>query len=162
MVTHVTSTLIVSTPSDREIVTVREFEAPRERIFQAFLDRDSLPRWWGPRTYETIVDVLDARPSGSWRFRNRDSDGNEYAFRGEFREIVSPERIVQTFQFEPVPEQACVDTVLFEEIAPGRTRLTTTSLFATPEDRDSMLETGMEQGAAETYDRLAELLLAIP
>jgi uncharacterized protein YndB with AHSA1/START domain len=147
----------VTLPSDREILITREFDAPRDLVFKAMSDPALIPQWWGPRKYETIVDKMDVRQGGSWRFINRLPDGTEFAFRGEYREIVPPERIVQTFEFEPMPGHISVETATFTE-RDGRTLLTARSVFASKEDRDGMIESGMETGLAETHDRFAELL----
>ena len=111
----------------------------------------------GVRSLTTIVDKMDVRPGGLWRFVQRGPDGNEYAFKGEYREIVPPERLVYTFEFEGMPGHVILETVTFEE-HDGKTKLTDRSLFQSGEDRDGMLSSGMEQGAAETMDRLAVLL----
>ena len=100
---------------------------------------------------------MDFRPGGAWRFVERSADGEEHAFRGEFREIVRPERIVWTFEYEDMPGHVSVDTMTFVE-QDGRTVLTARSLFDSAEDRDGMLQSGMEDGANETYDRLTEYL----
>ena len=100
---------------------------------------------------------MDFRPGGRWRFVLRDMDGNEFGFRGEYREIVPPERIVWTFEFDGMPGHVSVETLVFEE-HDGKTTLTGTSVFDSKEDRDGMLQSGMEEGAAETWDRLAEYL----
>jgi len=100
---------------------------------------------------------MDFRPGGAYRFVQRGPDGEEHGFRGEFREIVRPERIVWTFEYEGMPGNVSVDTLTLEE-EDGRTTITATSVFDSVEQRDGMLESGMETGAAETYDRLAELL----
>lgn len=151
------STLTVTTPSDLEISMSRTFGAPRELVFKAFTDPELIPRWWGQRATTTIVDKLDVRPGGEWRFIQRQDDGTEYGFRGEFIEIVPPERLVQTFEFEPMPGHIVTDTATFEE-HDGKTTVTTMSRFNSKEDRDGMLQSGMESGAAESYDQLAELL----
>src|SRR3954449_2472093 len=96
-------TLKVMTPSDREIVMTRAFDAPRALVFRAFTEPALIERWWGPRQYTTVVDKLELRVGGSWRFLNRGADGAEHAFHGEFREIVPPERIVWTFEYEGMP-----------------------------------------------------------
>src|SRR5690606_13620909 len=101
---------------------------------------------WGQRRSTTIVDKLDARPGGAWRFVERDGEGNEYGFHGEFREIVPPERITWTFEFEGMPGHVVTDTITFEDQG-GKTLVKTTSLFASVEDRDGMLSSGMESGA---------------
>jgi uncharacterized protein YndB with AHSA1/START domain len=100
---------------------------------------------------------MDFRPGGAWRFVQRTADGQEYGFRGVYREIVPPERIVQTFEFDRMPGHISVETLTFEE-RDGQTTLTSTSVFQSMEDRDGMLQSGMEAGAAETLDRLAEYL----
>jgi uncharacterized protein YndB with AHSA1/START domain len=146
-----------ATPSDREFTMTRVFDAPRELVFAAHIDPQHVPNWWGQRNSTTIVDVLDVRPGGAWRFVQRDPEGNEYAFRGEFREVVPPERLVYTFEFEGMPGHIVVDTITFEE-HDGKTTISSTSLFQSVEDRDGMLESGMESGATESWDRLAELL----
>jgi uncharacterized protein YndB with AHSA1/START domain len=150
--------LTVTTPSDREIHTERVFDAPRDRVFAAYTDPELISEWWGPRGTTTIVAEMDVRTGGRWRFVSRDSDGNEFAFRGAYREVTPPERIVQTFEFEPMAGHVSVDTATFEDLGDGRTRIKTVSIFHTTEERDGMLESGMEKGMGETYDRLEELL----
>ena len=148
----------VTKPSDRELEMTRTLDAPRELIFKTMLDPDLIPRWWGPRRYSTVVDKMDVRVGGKWRFANRAADGTEYWFNGEYREIVPPERVVQTFEFEPMAGHISVDTLTLEDIGGGRTRVRVRSVFASKEDRDAVLQTDMESGANETYDRLAEIL----
>ena len=154
------NTLKVTTPSDLEIRMVREFDAPRELVFNAFLDPDLIPRWWGPRNTTTVVDKLEARPGGKWRFINTGTDGTDHAFNGEFREITPHSRLVQTFEYEPWAGQISVETATFEE-KDGKTIVDSISTFDTKEARDGMLNSGMESGAAETYDRLEELLVTL-
>lgn len=145
-------------PSDREILMTRVFDAPRELVFRAYTDPELIPQWWGLRSSTTIVDKLDLKPGGLWRFVQRDPTGNEYAFNGEYREIVAPERLVNTFEFEGMPGHILVDTAIFEALPDGKTKVSVTSRFDSVEDRDGMLQSGMEGGAVETWDRLAELL----
>jgi uncharacterized protein YndB with AHSA1/START domain len=152
-----TNTLTVTTPAERQILSVREFDAPRDLVFATFLDPKLIPEWWGPRGTTTVVDYMDVRDGGYWRFVVRNSDGTETAFRGAFREIVAPERVVQTFEWEPMAGHVSVDTSVFEDLG-GRTRVTTTTLFHTDEERDGMLASGMEGGMRETYERLDEVL----
>lgn len=151
------SALTLTLPSDREIEVTRVFDAPRDFVFKAHTDPDAIPRWWGPRRHTTVVDKMDLRRGGAWRFVSRDADGNEYAFHGEYREIVPPERIVQTFEFEGMPGHVSVETLTFVE-HDGRTTLTVRSVFDSVEDRDGTLQSGMEEGLAETWERLAEYL----
>lgn len=151
------ATTVITTPADREIVSERVFDAPRERVFAAFTDPELIPEWWGPRSLTTTVDQMDVRRGGAWRFVCRDSNGEETGFRGTYREVTPPERIVQTFEWEGMPGHVIVETVTFEDLG-GRTNVTNTSLFHTTEERDGMLASGMESGLSESHDRLDELL----
>ncbi|TMC75206.1 MAG: ATPase [Chloroflexi bacterium] len=147
----------VTLPSDREILITREFDAPRDVVFKAMIDPALISRWWGPRGHTTRVDKMEVRPGGAWRYISGTSAADETAFRGEYREIKTPERIVQTFEWEPMAGHISVDTATLIE-RDGRTLLTVRSLFASKEDRDGMVQSGMEKGLAETHDRFAELL----
>jgi uncharacterized protein YndB with AHSA1/START domain len=141
---------------DREIVITREFDAPRDLVFKVMFDPKLVPNWWGPRKYRTEVDTLDFRPGGKWRFLNIGAEGT-HGFRGEFREIVPPKKVVWTFEWEGLPGHISVETMELEDIG-GRTKLTATAVYANTEDRDGMFASGMETGARETYDRLDEVL----
>ncbi|MBA3552883.1 MAG: SRPBCC family protein [Actinobacteria bacterium] len=149
--------LTVTTPSDREIVMTRVFDAPRDLVFEAHSSCEHMSNWWGPRKYEFSSCEMDFRPGGTWRIVHRGPEGEIPAFRGEFREIVRPERLVWTFEWEGMPGHISVETVTFEE-HDGKTTITGTSVFDSAEDRDGMLQSGMEEGAAKTYDRLDEYL----
>jgi uncharacterized protein YndB with AHSA1/START domain len=151
-----TARAIVTTPTDREIYIERIFDAPRERVFALWTDPDLIPEWWGPRGTTTVVDRADVRPGGSWRFVVT-SQGVEQGFRGTYREIVAPERIVQTFEWEGMPGHVSVETAVFEDLG-ERTKVIATSLFHTTEERDGMLGSGMESGMNDTYARFDELL----
>jgi uncharacterized protein YndB with AHSA1/START domain len=149
-------TLTVTTPSDLEIVMTRTFDAPRDLVFEAHTSCEHLSNWWGPRRYEIADCELDFRPGGAWRVVHR-APGEEHVFSGEFREIVRPERIVWTFEWGGAPGHGSEDTLTLED-QDGKTLMTATSVFATVEDRDGMLGSGASEGAAETWDRLAEYL----
>jgi len=156
-VTPSTTTATVTTPTDREIHIERIFNAPRDRVFAVYTDPALVPEWYGPRGTTAIVDQMDVRPGGSWRFVFREEDGSEMGFRGTYREVTPPERIVQTFEWEGMPGHVSVETAVFEDLG-DRTKVTTTSVFHTTEERDGMLNSGMEGGMNETYQRLDELL----
>jgi uncharacterized protein YndB with AHSA1/START domain len=151
---------IVTTPTDREIHIERVFEAPRDQVFALYTDPKLIPEWWGPRDTTTTVDQMDVRPGGSWRFVIQEADGSESGFRGTFREIAPPERIVQTFEWEGMPGYVSVETATFEDLG-GRTRLKAVTLFHTTEERDGMLASGMERGMNETFSRFDELLARV-
>jgi len=150
-------------PGTQEILITREFDAPRELVFKACTDPQLVAQWWGPRRYSTYVDKMDVRPGGQWRFINRDAEGNEYAFHGVYHEILAPERVIDTFEFEGLPETGHVtlETMRLEALPGGRTRLTTQSVYQSIIDRDATLQSGMEEGLNETYERLAEVLQAM-
>lgn len=146
-------------PSDREIEMSRVFNAPRALVWTAYTDPRHVPNWWGTGNPETtIVDEMDVRPGGRWRWLVQE-DGAEYGFRGEYVEVVPPERLVYTFDFEP-PSAPMTYTLTFEEID-GKTRLTARTLFASKEARDGTLEYGMEAGANMAWDKLEELLATL-
>jgi uncharacterized protein YndB with AHSA1/START domain len=147
--------LEVTTPSDTVIQMTRVFDAPRDLVFEAHTSAEHMSKWWGPRKYEVVSAEYDFRPGGKWRIEHRGPEGDEHGFRGEFREIVRPERIVWTFEYEGAPGQIAVETMTLEE-HDGKTTLTVRSDAGSKEARDAVLESGMESGAAETYDRLEE------
>ena len=149
--------LNVTLPSDTEIVMSRAFDAPRELVFRAMWDPQLIPQWWGPRKYETIVDHMDFRVGGAWKFLNKSKNGEVFTFFGEYREIVPSEKVVQTFGFEGMPGEPGLVTYVFTE-RDGRCLVTERSIFNSKEQRDGILQSGMEEGARETYDRFAELL----
>jgi uncharacterized protein YndB with AHSA1/START domain len=151
----------LTTPSDTEIRMTYEFDAPRDLVFKVMTDPKQIPHFWGPRDQKTTVDTMDVRVGGRWRFIHEGPGGETAAFRGEFKEIVPPEKLVQTFEFEGFPGKISTDTTVLEDIGGGRTRLTATSRFANKEDRDGMLQSGMESGARELYERLGEVLATL-
>lgn len=120
-------TTTVSTPTDREVISERIFAASPERVYAAVTDPELVRRWWGPREMETIVDEMDVRPGGHWRFVHRQPDGSETGFSGTYREIVPPERIVGTFEWEGMPGHVLVETTTLEDLGDERTKLITVS-----------------------------------
>jgi len=149
--------MTVTVISDLEIQLTRVFNAPRELVFEAHSTCEHVRHWWGTRGHTMVTCEMDFRTGGRWRFVLRKANGNEYAFRGEFREIVAPERIVQTFEYEGDPGIVSVETLVFTE-EQGRTTLIATETVSSIQARDAMLQGGMEQGAAESYDRLETYL----
>jgi len=148
----------ITEPSEREIKIERVFDAPRERVFAAHTDPELIPQWWGPRGTETVVEEMDATTGGDWRFTSIGQDGRRIVFRGVYREVTPIERIAQTFEWDGMPGYVSAETAVFEDLGDGRTKITSTSIFYTREERDGMLESGMEGGLNETYWRLDELL----
>ena len=149
----------VTTPSDREITITRLFDAPRHLVFEAMTKPEHVRNWWGilDDRYSVTECTIDLRVGGSWRFVGRGPDGQAPAFYGVYREINSPERLVYTEIFEPLPDvESVVTQILTEER--GKTRITITSLYPSLEVRDMVLKTGMEHGAALSYDRLEDVV----
>ena len=150
-------TFKTTTPSDREITLTRLFDAPRRLVFEAMTKPEHVRRWWGilDERYSLVVCDIDLRPGGAWRWVGRGPQG-EFAFHGVYREIAAPERLVFTEIFDPFPDaESVVTTILTEEN--GKTRLTVTSLYPSIDVRDMVIKTGMERGAAISYDRLEEV-----
>ena len=145
----------VTAEGDREIITERVFDAPRERVFQAYVDPELIPQWWGGAG-TTVVDKMDVRVGGDWRYVTDHPEYGQSAFRGTYREIDPPSKLEQTFEWEGMPGHICVETATFEDLG-GRTKVTTRSLFHTTEERDGMLAS-MEGGPDESYEQLDELL----
>ncbi len=143
---------------DRELLISRVFDAPRKRVFQAHVDPKSLEAWWGPRGYATKVHTWDVRPGGAWRIVQHDLEGREHAFRGRFHEVVPPERLSWSFEYEGTPGHVLTQTMRFEELRGGRTQLRIHVVYANPEDRDAMLASGMEWGMRQGHERLDEYL----
>ena len=149
------ASLSVTLPSDREIVLSRQFAAPRELVFEAMSQPQHLAHWYDPYGNSLALCEIDLRPGGAWRIVHRDPEGHEFGFRGQVREIVPPECMVRTFEFEGLPGHVSVETLVLTDLGDGRTQMTVTARFDSVEDRDGMLQSGMEDGAAASYDRLA-------
>ena len=146
----------MTTPTDREIVLTRTFDAPRRLVFDAFTKPLLLKRWFGPRGWSLVVCEVDLRVGSGFRFVLRGPDGRDMGMSGVYREIEPPERSVHTESFDDYPGESVVTAVWVEE--GDKTTLTATVLYASQEVRDAVIKSGMEHGAAESYDRLAEML----
>lgn len=148
---------LIAEPGTHLIVLVRTFDAPRGLVFKALTDPDLVPKWWGPYSLTTTVDKMEAKAGGLWRYVQRDDHGSEFAFHGVYHEITAPERVVQTFEFEGMPGHVLLEILTLDE-QDGKTTITDTSIFQSVEDRDGMLNAGMEGGATESWERFEELL----
>jgi uncharacterized protein YndB with AHSA1/START domain len=142
----------------RAFTMSRVFDAPRVLVWKVCTDPDAVPKWWGPRNLTTIVDKMEVKVGGVWRYIQKDAEGNEYAFNGVYKEVQPPERLTYTFEFEPMAGHISTDTLSFQELPDGKTMITARTTFDTLEDLEGMLQSGMEAGAVETWDRLEELL----
>lgn len=159
-----TGSLTVTTPTDREIVMTRVFDAPRHLVFEAMTKPEYVQRWLlGPPGWSMTVCDIDLKVGGAYRYVWRNVDGSEMAMRGVYREIVPPERIVHTERFEFGCEaqagEALAMAVLTEQ--EGKTTLTSTVLAPSKEARDAVIASGMEHGVAASYNRLADVLASM-
>lgn len=149
----------IEAPSDVPLIRiVREFDAPVARVFRAHVDPALVVQWLGPRRLTMRVESYDARRGGHYRYVHSGESREEHWFYGSFHEVVTDERIVQTFTYEGWPEGVALETLRFEDLGEGRTRLSAESLCASFESRDSMVASGMEEGIVEGYERLDDLL----
>jgi uncharacterized protein YndB with AHSA1/START domain len=152
-------TTITAEPGKQELFITREFDAPRQLVYKAHIDPDLYVQWLGPHGYEMVLETFEPHSGGRYRYIHKDKDGNEYGFHGIFHEM-SEDLMIQTFEFEGLPERGHVvlDTMRLEELPGGRTRVTIQSVYQSVEDRDGMIEYGMEQGVNEGYERLDDVL----
>jgi uncharacterized protein YndB with AHSA1/START domain len=153
----------IDAPAGEPFIDVsREFDAPRDLVFQAYTDPALLVQWMGPRKYEMVIDTWEPRAGGSWRFVHRDGE-HEWGFHGVFHGDQTADRMTQTFEFEGAPGHVSLESLTLEE-RDGRTTARTHSVFQSVAARDAMIQSGMEEGMNDGYDRLDELLarLATP
>ena len=150
---------VVAEPGKHEIILTRDFDAPRELVFKAFTDPKLVPAWWGDNSSTTVVDKMEVKQGGIWRYVSN-SNGNEYAFSGVYHQVSAPERLVYTFEFEGMPGHIVLETITLEE-HDGKTRVIDSSVFQSVEDRDGMLQSGMAEGGAESYDRMEQVLATL-
>ena len=155
--TSARETQIIADPDVPLIRIIREFDAPREKVFRAHTDPALVAQWLGPRRYEMRIDHYDCRTGGSYRYLHV-GDNGEYGFYGSFHEVRPPEVIVQTFTYVGFPDGVALERLVLEDLGNGRTRLVATSLVDSFEGRDAALASGMEDGIREGYERLEELL----
>ncbi len=148
---------LLAEPGKQMMVITHIFDAPRELVWKIFVDPKLRPLWWGPENITTTVEEMDVRTGGKWRFIQLMPNSTEVAFHGVYHEILAPKRIVQTEEFEGMPGHVVLETTIFEEFE-GKTKVTHTSITQSVEDRDLILDTGMEEGVVESDERFAKLL----
>ncbi|MEZ5424538.1 MAG: SRPBCC family protein [Pyrinomonadaceae bacterium] len=155
-------TTINAEPGRQELFIIREFDAPRELLFRAYTDPELYKQWVGPKDLTMTIDKMDAVDGGSYRFIH-ERDGQEYVFHGVYHEVLTNERIIGTFEFDGLPEKGHVilGTTRFEELPDGRSRINHQSVFQSVEDRDGMLQSGMEHGVKDGYEKLDDLLASM-
>jgi uncharacterized protein YndB with AHSA1/START domain len=158
MTTTTHETRVEADPALPTIRIVREFDAPPERLFQAFTDPEVFVRWLGPTRTSVRLDRWDNVSGGSYRYTMLAGDKEVVTFWGSFHEVRSPDRLVQTQSMEGIGDGAILNTVTFEDLGDGRTRVTDLTLAETFETRDMIVASGMEHGVIEGYKNLDALL----
>ena len=150
---------VTAEPGKQELFITREFDAPRALVYKAHIDPELYCQWLGPHGYEMILETFEPYSGGRYRYIHKDNDGNEFGFHGVFHEM-SEELMIQTFEFEGLPERGHVilDTMRLDELPGNRTRITIQSVYQSVADRDGMVQSGMERGVTEGYERLDEIL----
>ena len=151
-------TVVTAEPGKQELFITREFDAPRELLFKAHTDPDQYVQWVGPNDLEMSIQKLDARDGGTFEFTHK-RGGHTYRFFGSYHEVAENERIVGTFEFDGLPERGHVimGKTTFEELPNGRSKLIHQSVFFSVADRDGMVQSGMERGVTEGYEKLDAL-----
>ena len=147
----------ITKPSDREIRVERVFDASLDRVWRAYTDPALVAQWWG-RGNKLVIERMEVERGGHWRYVEHAPDGSVHGFEGRYREVTPTERIVRTFEWDGMPGYVIIESATFEDIGNGRTQVISTSLFHTTEERDGMLDSGMEGGLNESYEALDRLL----
>ncbi|MBA2284961.1 MAG: SRPBCC family protein [Ktedonobacteraceae bacterium] len=150
---------VTARPGEQNIIIERVFDAPRDKVFAAMTQKDKVEQWWIGPGYDVRVESLDVRAGGSWKFVQSNKEGQEFSFHGVFH-YISPECIIQTTEFDGMPEPGHVGLEKMElfDLGNGKTKLVSTGTFMSLADRDGMLQSGMEEGVQQTYARLEEVL----
>jgi uncharacterized protein YndB with AHSA1/START domain len=157
-----TNPLSVSAPEGLPFIDFeREFDAPVAAVFQAHKEPDLVKQWMGPRDYDTDIEIYDFRTGGRWRFVQRNQEGEEYAFNGVFHVVRENEFAIQTFEFEMFPEAVSIESLTFEDLGDGRSRVRGHATYPSLEARDGMVSGGMESGMNDGYQRLDDLLTTL-
>jgi uncharacterized protein YndB with AHSA1/START domain len=157
-----TNALQVSAPEGLPFIDFeREFDAPVGKLFRAHKEPDLVKQWMGPSDYESDIEVYDFRTGGRWRYVQRNKDGEEYAFNGVFHVVRENEFAVQTFEFEGFPDLVSIESLTFEDLGDGRSRVRGHATYPSLEARDGMVGSGMEEGMNDGYQRLDDLLATL-
>jgi uncharacterized protein YndB with AHSA1/START domain len=153
-------TKVIAEKGVQELFITREFEAPRDLVFKAFTDPELIVKWLGACDMTMRIDYMDMRSGGSYRFIHSNPQGKEFGFNGVLHEVLEPQRMIRTFEFEGLPERGHVvlETATFDPLPDNRTKLTIQSVFRSVEDRDGIIDAGMEYGVNDSHKKLDDLL----
>lgn len=152
-------TIVTAEPGKQDLTITREFDAPRELVFKAHTDPEMYAQWVGPHGMKMTIEHWDCREGGTFRYTH-ERDGHKYAFFGCYHEVAAPERFIGTFEFDGLPERGHVimGKTSFEELPDGRSRVVHQSVFFSVADRDGMVQSGMERGVNDGYEKLDAIL----
>ena len=151
-------TTVKAEPGKQELFIYREFDAPRDLVFKAFIDPKLFVKWIGPNDLVMTLEKFEPKSGGAWAYTHADKDGNKFSFFGCFHEVIKNERMTQTFEFAGFPGHVSLETALFEELPGKRTMLTMHSVFQSLAARDGMVQSGMEGGITEGFAKLDVVL----
>lgn len=149
----------VTVTGERTFTTVRDFDAPRDRVWRAYAERDLIAQWWG-RGNKLDIEKYEFERGGHWRFVEN-ADGERHGFEGRFRAVEPKDLIEMTFEWDGMPGHVLIDSHRFTDLEGGRTRLTGTTMFFTKEDMEGMMASGMEQGMNDSLNALDRVLAAM-
>ena len=150
-------TMFVTEPGSQNVLVTRMFDEPPEVVYKIMTDPIQIPQWWGPRDLTTEIELFQLREGGIWHFIQTDREGQRYGFHGVFHEVEPEKRLVYTFEYEGMPGHTSLVIETFENIE-GMTKLIQQTVFSSLEDKDGMVQTGMQMGSEVSMERIDELL----
>ncbi|RRQ29491.1 polyketide cyclase [Rhodococcus sp. Eu-32] len=154
-----TNPVTITVPDGVPFITItREFDAPVDAVFRAYRDPELVVQWLGPNGYDMKLDIYDFSTGGRYRYVHTDPEGATFAFNGVFHVVRKNDFVIQTFEYEDVPDVVSIESITFVDLGDGRTRIEGQSTFPSIEARDGMAQSGMEKGVTEGYERLDTLL----
>lgn len=157
--TTTTNPVTITAPEGLPFIEIeREFDAPVAAVFNAHRDPELVKQWLGPNGYEMSIDRWDFVTQGGYRYVHTNPQGEAYAFNGTFHTVRENELAIQTFEFEGFPDVVSIESISFEDLGEGRTRVRIHSVYPSVESRDGMVQSNMEQGMREGYQRLDRVL----
>lgn len=157
-----TNPVTITAPEGVPFIDIeREFDAPVAAVFRAHAEPDLVKQWMGPHGYEMDIDHFDFTSGGGYRYIHRNPAGEEYAFNGVFHVVRENDFAIQTFEFEGFPDVVSIESLTFEDLGGGRTRLRAHAVYPTLEARDGMIASNMEVGVTEGYERLDKVAASL-
>jgi uncharacterized protein YndB with AHSA1/START domain len=157
-----TNPVTITAPEGVPFIDIeREFDAPVAAVFRAHAEPDLIKQWLGPNGYEMDIEHFDFTSGGGYRYVQRNAEGQEFAFNGVFHVVRENDFAIQTFEFEGFPDVVSIESLTFEDLGNGRTRLRAHAVYPTLEARDGMIASNMEVGVVEGYERLDKVAASL-